>query len=301
MTIERKKICVGKGYWIKALLSLCLAAPLALAHDSEHQHWDDRWDPVPAGERLKFRIGAFIIDRIDTTARLDSQQFPVGTLFDLEDDFAVDSREQVGRLDGFYRFSPKHRLEWSYYRSRRSGSALAIREITIGDPDNPMGGFVIPKDAQVNTTWDFDLFKLGYDYSFLNKRRYEMFIGAGLNLRSMKISIAYQATLGSRAASASFDATQWVPLPTATIGGRWNLTRKLQANFSYDLFYLQFQDYSGQYQEVLLSLEHNTFKHVGIGAGIDLGNLNLRAKTDDFRGEFDSRVAGIFAYLKFYL
>ena len=164
-----------------------------------------------------------------------------------------------------------------------------------------MGGFVIPKGAQVKADWNFDLLKLGYDYSFLNKRRYEMFFGAGLNVRSMDVSIAYQATLGENSTGAEFAEVQWVPLPTGAVGGRWNLTRKLQATFTYDLFYLEFQEYSGHYQEVMLSLEHNTFKHVGIGAAIDLASLNLRAKTDDWRGEFDSRVAGIFAYLKFYL
>ena len=37
-----------------------------------------------------------------------------------------------------------------------------------------------------------------------------------------------------------------------------------------------------------MSVEHNTFRHLGLGAGFNLINLNLRAKTDDFRGEFDS-------------
>ena len=282
-------------------LSIFFIATAATAHDGDEQGWKHRWDPIQPGERLKIRVGTFIVDSIDTNARFDSNRYPLGTLIGLEDDFNVDSREQVGRLDGFYRFNSKHRIEWSYYRSRRSGKAISQRDFEIGDPDSPLGGFVIPKGAQVATDWDFDLFKLGYDYSFLNRQRYEMFIGAGLNVRAMSIDIAYQARVGDNILSDSLVANELVPLPTATIGGRWNLTRKLQANFSFDLFYLEFEEYRGQYQEVLLSLEHNTFKHVGFGAGIDLGSLNLRADTKEWRGEFDSRVAGVFAYVKFYL
>ena len=280
-----------------ALLWIC-CFPVAAHEDDD---WHNRWDAIPAGERFKFRVGTFLVDRTDTTARFDSNRFPLGTLIDLEDDLNVDRTERVARLDGFYRFTPKHRIEWSYYTSRRGGEAVAEREFQIGDPDNPLGGFVIPKGARVDTQWDFDLLKVGYDYSFLNKKRYEMFIGAGLNFRNLNVDISYQANVGSATVGDSINTTELLPLPTATIGGRWNLTRKLQAIFSYDFFFLEFDEYVGQYQEVLLSLEHSTFKHVGFGAAIDLGSLNVRANNDDFRGEFDYRVAGLFGYVKFYL
>jgi hypothetical protein len=284
---------------LASLAALCICCSLVAA--DEDDEWNNRWDAIAPGERFKIRVGTFLVDRTDTSVRFDSNRFPLGTLIDLEDDLNVDQTERVGRLDGFYRFTNKHRIEWSYYTSRRSGEAVAEREFQIGDPDNLLGGFVIPKGARVETQWNFDLFKLGYDYSFLNKERYEMFIGAGLNIRSLDFDIAYQANIGSAVAGNSIDTKELLPLPTATIGGRWNLTRKLQAIFSYDLFFLEFEEYKGQYQEVLLSLEHSTFKHVGFGAAIDLGSLNVRSNTDDFRGEYDYSVGGLFGYVKFYL
>lgn len=62
---------------------------------------DERYDEYPLAERFKLRIGGFLIDRFDTTARFDSTQYPIGTLIDLEENFNVDSSETLFRLDGF--------------------------------------------------------------------------------------------------------------------------------------------------------------------------------------------------------
>ena len=262
---------------------------------------DDRYDDYQPAERFKLRIGGFLIDRFDTTARFDSTQFPIGTLIDLEENFNVDTSEKVLRIDGFYRFNNRHRIDWTYYRSRRSGAAIATQDYIIGDPDDPEGGFVIPTDSRIQTQWDFDLLKVGYAYSFLNKRRYEMFIGTGLNIRNLDIAISYQAAISTFGAEDSFDSEGLIPLPTAVIGGRWNLTDKWQSIFRYELFMLEVGDYKGSQQDFQLLFEHSTFKHVGFGLGINTVNINMRAQDETFRGEFDSRILGLLGYIKFYL
>ena len=262
---------------------------------------DDRYDDHPLAERFKLRIGGFLIDRFDTTARFDSTQFPIGTLIDLEENFNLESSETVVRIDGFYRFNRRHRLDWTYYRSRRSGTAIAEQDYIIGDPDDPDGGFTIPKDARVRTQWDFDLLKVGYAWSFLNKRRYEMFIGAGLNIRNLDIEIEYQATLATFSDRDRIDGEGLIPLPTAVIGGRWNLTQKWQSIFRYELFILEFGNYRGSQQDFQLLFEHSTFKHVGFGLGINTVDTNIRAQDEKIRGEFDSRILGLLGYISFYL
>ena len=255
---------------------------------------DERYDEYPLAERFKLRIGGFLIDRFDTTARFDSTQYPIGTLIDLEENFNVDSSETLFRLDGFYRFNKKHRIDWTYYRSRRSGTSIATQEYIIGDPDDPDGGFIIPKDARVQTQWEFDLLKVGYAWSFLNKRRYEMFIGAGLNIRNLDIEIAYRANVATQSErNDRIDGEGLVPLPTAVIGGRWNLTDKWQSIFRYELFLLQIGDYSGSQQDFQLLFKHSTFKHVGFGLGVNTVDINIRARDETIRGEFDSRMLGL--------
>lgn len=129
---------------LQSISTLLLTSALILVSFSNVRANDDRYDEFPMTERFKIRIGGFLIDSFDTTVRFDSRQFPVGSLIDLEDNFDVDSSENVLRIDGFYRFNKRHRMDWTYYRSRRQGAAITTQDFIIGDPDDPLGGFVIP-------------------------------------------------------------------------------------------------------------------------------------------------------------
>ena len=173
------------------------------------------------------------------------------------------------------------------------------REFSLGNPDGFLG-IVIPVGAKVSSKIDYDLVKLGYDYSFVNRRKFEAMIGGGVNFRRLDLEVAYQLNVGERVRGNSFGAEEWVPLPVVGMGGRWNFTDKLQVNLRFDLFYMQFDNYEGYYQEALLNLEHNTFKHFGFGLGLNFGDLNLRGREDDIRGEFDSRTLGLVGYVKYY-
>ena len=92
---------------------------------------DDRDDDYQPSERFKLRVGGFIFDRFDTT------QFPIGTLIDLEENFNVGISETVLRVDGFYRFNNRHRVDCTWYHSLHSGTDIAAQEYIIGDPDDP--------------------------------------------------------------------------------------------------------------------------------------------------------------------
>jgi hypothetical protein len=295
------ELCASKSKSLSLRRTVLFVASLALAIVCcANAAADDRYDDLPVSERFKLRIGGYLIDRFDTTARFDSNRFPIGTLIDLEENFNVDDRDSVLRIDGFYRFNKRHRLDWTYYSSRRGGASIASQEFIVGDPDDPEGGFIIPKDARVQTQWNFDLLKLGYAWSFLNKRRYEMFIGTGLNIRNLDIEIDYQANVGAITESDRFDGEGFIPLPTAVIGGRWNLTEKWQSLFRYEIFLLEVNDFRGSQQDFQLLLEHNTFNHVGFGFGINTVDANIRASNEQLRGELDSRTLGILGYIKFY-
>lgn len=276
-----------------ALLLLCLttASPLSA---------QDRYDGTQPTERLQLRIGAFLIADFDTTVRFDSKTVPIGTVLDLEDGLDVTSNQTVARLDGSYRFNAKHRIDWTYFSSRRSGDATTTQEITIGDPGDPGGEEIIPVGANIKTKWDFDLLQVGYAWSFLNTRRYEWYLGGGLNIRRLDGEISYKANSGSSTEQGSVDAKGSLPLPTVSIGGRWNFTDKWKSQFAYQVFFLQIGDYQGSQQDVLLLFEHNTFKHVGFGAGLNGINLNLSAENDELFGELNSRILGLLAYVKVY-
>jgi hypothetical protein len=133
------------------------------------------------------------------------------------------------------------------------------------------------------------------------KRHYDMFIGAGLNIRNLDIDIDYQAAIATFSDSDSLDGDGLIPLPIAVIGGRWNLTEKWQSIFRHELFMLQIGDYGGSQQDFQLLFEHSTFKHVGFGLGVNTVDTDIRARDEELRGEFDSHILGLLGYIKFYL
>lgn len=70
------KITSHKSIPLITAITLILAScSYAVADDD----FDDRYDDKPVAERFKIRIGGFLIDSFDTTARFDSAQFPAAS------------------------------------------------------------------------------------------------------------------------------------------------------------------------------------------------------------------------------
>jgi hypothetical protein len=266
----------------------------------------ERYDDVTMKElgRFNIDIGAFVISDYNTTLRLDSTTVPIGTVIDLEDNLDVESSTSSGRIDGFYRFNKKHRIDFTYYRGKRDGSAVAQDDIVIGDPDDPDGECIIGADSSVQSQWEFELLKVGYSWSFLNTRRYELFLGGGLNVRDLDINIDAQGNLTGcdldSGGSTNISSGGAIPLPTFNFGGRWNFTPKWQTRWQFQVFALEFGDYKGSTSDTQLLFEHKTFKNVGFGGGLNSFDLQLEADADDLKGEIASDYLGLYAYVKVY-
>jgi len=83
------------------------------------------------------------------------------------------------RLDGYFRLSKAHRIEWTYFDLERGGSA------TLVDRDVQIGDVVFPIQYRVASDWKFSVIKASYSYSFINTAKYEFYLGGGLNIRNI--------------------------------------------------------------------------------------------------------------------
>lgn len=279
---------------LAALLGLAAAVPSLPAPAQER--YDDA--DLKSLERFNFRLGGFLISEFDSTLRLDSRKVPIGTVIDLEDNLDLERETTVLRLDGFYRFNKKHRVDFGWYAFKRDGFAQVIEEIRIGDPDRPEEEIVIPVGASVSTEYELDILTAIYNWSFLNTRRYELFLGGGLNVRDTSIDIAWE---GTGIEPDRVDASGTLPLPVLSFGGRWSFVpTKWQANWRFTLFALELGDYQGSLRDTALTFEHNTFRNVGFGLGLNSFGLNIEAEDTDFRGQIDSNYLGLLGYVKVY-
>ncbi len=245
-------------------------------------------------ETFNLSIGGYQQVKHDTTIRLDSRELGIGTIIDLEDNLKVDKEtKSVFRLDGFYRFNSKHRIEWSWYSSERDGvSEVLNTRLQIGDEIFEIGDIV---ESQT----ELDVVKVGWSWSYINVEPYEFYLGAGLNINNSKLS--FKNTLSSGGVELEeFTADGTLPLPTLTFGGRFNLPKNWMLKIRYELFALSVGDYDGRLQQSHLHFEHNTFENIGFGAGISNYMFNVDAEDDEYLGEIESTYLGLFLYMKTY-
>jgi hypothetical protein len=259
-----------------------------------HAHAQSRYDDHELNDRFRLDLSAYEQTSHDTKIRIDSD-VGIGTVLDLEDRLNVDDNTgTVLRLDGHYRFNRAHRLDFAWYHADRKGdSDIFDQEVRIGDKTFGVG-------SRITSETDFELFKLGYQWSFINVAPYEFYVGAGINVHRNDFKFVSQSVVGSETQVKEQEAKGSAPLPTVSFGMRYNLTQRFVLNWDYEAFAIKLGGYGGRFQESALSIEHNTWDHLGFGFGII--NFNNSATADDgrFVGEFDSSYLGYKFYLKTY-
>lgn len=82
------------------------------------------------GDDTKFSIslGVFFTDR-DSQTSLDGTGGMLGTDVDLEDELGLDNKDSVFRIDAYYRFNEKHRLDVSVFDLSRAATVVIQRDI----------------------------------------------------------------------------------------------------------------------------------------------------------------------------
>jgi len=262
------------------MIGLCVVSQPALGQA--------RYDDHPLRDRVKLSLGGFETQDSSSALRIDDRSLRLGTVLDLEDDLNVEDSASVLRFDGYYRFNRAHRLEWTYYSLDRQGSAGLSRDIEIGNVEFPLG-------FTVDTELDIRVAEIGYVWSFINVEPYEFFLGAGLNVRDVKLTAVGTGLLSGT--ERRFDNSGKLPMPTVTLGGRYNVLDKLSLNFKMATFGIKFDEQSGRLQDTYFLAEYDITKNFGIGGGFNVYNLDLQfARDDDFSGELKTSYRGLLLY-----
>ena len=115
-------------------------------------------------DRFRVSAGAFSVFRYESTTSLTSARAGLGVGFSPQDTLGWDSSQTVLRLDARYRFNRTHSLNLSWYRISVDGARSLLEEIAWIDQDgNPI---TIPVGASVSSGLSYDIYKLGYLWTF---------------------------------------------------------------------------------------------------------------------------------------
>lgn len=254
---------------------LALTAVIVLLTTPRFALADDRdMDQLP-WEKFSAALGVFV-STLDGTLRIGAG---VGVDVDLEEALDLDSASTVMRADALWRFSKnrRHRLDLTWFSFRRSGSRTVGQDITI--EDDAGNQITIEAGTRVDAHFDLDIYELAYTYSFFQDDRIDLAAGVGLYI--MPIDFGLRVTgLFEEEGSERFTA----PLPVLGLRTDIALTPKWFLRSGAQIFYMDYETFTGALVEFRGAVEYNPWKHVGIGIGFDAMEFRLESNDEDWPG-----------------
>ena len=249
----------------------------------------------PQPDKFKIAVGGYAVGRYDSTMSLTESTLGAGASISPEDTLGLDLKQTVTRVDGYYRFTPVHAMSYSWYNISSTGNKTIQQNFEWldenGDP------ITITAGAQANTNLDYDIFKLGYLYSFHHTDKVELAAGIGLHLTRISVEMDVDTTSGPIDTK---NVKTTVPLPVLSFGLTYHVTPKFQWYLKSEVFAISIDDWSGTYTDSTLAMEYRAWKNVGLGLGLGSNALKIIEDTGDYKFQYDNRISGLNLYVAGY-
>ena len=269
---------------------LCLAAAIAPAFSINSAVAAENEElAVAFPDRWMIRAGAYIVDQSKTQVSVNSDIGGIGTTIDYQRDLGGEDGDTIPRIDAYYRFNPRHRIDFTAFSISRKGERTLAIDIDLGDES-----FLISET--VKSDIKYTLYKLGYSYSFYHSPKVELSLSAGLNVTSYDLK--FENDTGTKAEAAGVT----VPLPVIGLRLGYAITPRWYVRYVSEAFFIDIEDtFRGGLINYELNTEYKIFKHFALGIGIARLGTNVEVDDDDWRGSFSDgyRGATVFGTLYF--
>jgi hypothetical protein len=247
-------------------------------------------------DRFKFSIGGFAITRYDSAISMTDPDLGAGISISPQDTLGLDFENTVLRIEGYYRFRPKHALTYAWYNINSTGNKIIDKEFEWVDPGgNPV---TIEAGAQVTSSLDYDIFKIGYLWSFHHTDKVELGVGAGLHITRVSLGIDASITTPPNQSLQNVNTT--VPLPVLSLVLKYNVTPKFYWFLKSESFALKFDNWVGSFRDTTFGMEYRAWKHVALGAGLSSNSLEIAENDPEFQLRFNNSISGGLIYLATY-
>ena len=137
------------------------------------------------GDRGKIGVGGYALSDFDANITLEDADSGAGISISPIETLGMDFNTTVFRIDGGYRFSNAHSMQFSWYRIASTGTKVLGQDIEWDD-------ITIPATATVSSELKYDIVKLGYLWSFYHNDKVELGVGAGVHVT--RLSLLMNAT-----------------------------------------------------------------------------------------------------------
>lgn len=242
-----------------------------------HPYLQDRWN---------IRLGVFY-PNVDTSARLDSTTFGVGTQVNFEDDLDLEDRKVMGTILASMRLGERWRIEAEYFALKRDGVRQLSTTINWGDSSYTVG-------TVVSSEFDSSIYRLSGGYSFIKDDQRELGIALGLHVTDFEASIAASG-VGAEAEGVL------APLPTIGAYGAYAFTPRWLLSGRVDFFSLNYDGYDGSLTNFHAGVEYQFTRTFGVGVGYQYIKYDLDVMDDGWNGNVTYKFSGpsLFAVASF--
>jgi hypothetical protein len=235
------------------------------------------------GDRFSLSLGVFVTTR-DTETRLDSS-LGDGTVTDFEKDLGLDASDSVFRIDGYYRFRERHRVDFSVFDLSRDKSKRIEKSIHWGDT-------LYSIDTVIKSRSDLEIYKAAYTYSLLQKDKGYLGASIGLYVADTRTSLAEQ-NIGN-AVAGSLTA----PLPVIGVRGEYVLSDRWTFRASGEFFFYEVDNVDGSLADLYAGFDYSLRDNLALGFGFNSVIVDIDVAKNDFSGALNWKYSGSLVFLK---
>jgi hypothetical protein len=245
-------------------------------------------------DKFEFAAGGYAVFQYDSVVSLTETNIGAGISFSPRDTLGLEGEQTVFRLGGRYRFKPNHAFTFSWYRISSDSNKTLLDDIEWVDEDG--NTVTIPTGTSVSASLGYDIYKVGYQWSYYRSDKVELTAGVGLHFADVDLELAVEAGLFD---SELRTATSNVPMPVASFGLEYSVTPKFDWYLDAQLFAIDLGEWRGIYSDFQLGVKYQLFKYVGAGLAVGSNSLEVRREydNDDVRFDYNNRVSGLYLFL----
>jgi hypothetical protein len=213
-----------------------------------------------------------------------------------EQDLGLDKYLGGARFDGYWRFADRHRIYFGYYNLDRSASKVLDHDIgPINIPGH--GEYTINTGSNINIDAKWEVFILGYTYSFYKTDSLEFAGLVGLNVAQLgtQLSGTFITSAGTFSGSTA-GSTLTAPLPAIGLSGDWAIDDRWRLRGHAGAFKITINNIDAKVVDANISGEYRVWGNIWGGLGYSLLNASAGKNDGSSDVSLDWRTGGLQLY-----
>lgn len=202
-------------------------------------------------DKFRLEVGVWQAG-INTYLRADDSLQQVGSVLDGESDIGLDDSAMMPEVELTLFPGKRHLFRLNGFSSRRSGSAVLTRPVDFDGNTYLVGDLV-------QSTLNLDMVGVGYAWRLFNKPRFELDIGADIQITSVEANV-FVPRRALREADEGI-----LPIPLLDIETRWEPLPKWQVLGRYRWLGGSGGDASGSFSDWRVGVNWQFTQHLGLG------------------------------------